>query len=208
MNRNLTRPLILVHGLWNTPQLFDRLIYQLDQKPTMLFAPHLPHDLGRISIRQLAKDLDFHIKNRFGSEEPIDLLGFSMGGLISRTWLQEFLGFKRTIRFFSIGSPHKGTMTAQLFPNSFFKGIAEMKIGSHLLTSLDNSLINLKTIKCRSYYCLLDLMVFPGTHAALPIGHSTSIPVITHKGLIRNPKSLKIIKEDLFRVANKPTLSN
>ena len=130
---SLVRPLVLVHGLWNTPQLFERLLNHLNQKPSLLLAPHLPHDFGRVGIRELAKELDLQIQSRFGSEQPIDILGFSMGGLISRVWLQEFMGFKRTIRFFSIGSPHKGTLTAQLVPKSFFKGITEMKIVIYLI---------------------------------------------------------------------------
>ncbi len=205
---NLIRPLVLVHGLWNTPKLFERFINQLNQRPSNLFAPHLPHQSGKVGIRKLAKDLDFQIQARFGINEPIDLLGFSMGGLIGRVWLQELAGFNRTIRFFSIGSPHKGTLTAQCVPNYLFSGISEMKIGSMFLDSLDNSLVNLREVRCKSYFCILDLMVFPGFRAVLPIGDSISVPVLTHKGLIKNPKSIKLITKDLFDVANQPTMSN
>ena len=208
MNRDLIRPLVLVHGLWNTPKLFDRFIKQLDQTSSMLFVPHLPHDLGRVGIRELAVDLNCQILNRFGTSESIDILGFSMGGLISRVWLQEFKGHERTIRFFSIGSPHRGTLTAQFVPSSYFLGISEMKLGSKLLSSLDNSLNCLKNVQCKSYFCFLDLMVFPGYRATLPIGNAIPLPVITHKGLIRSTKGIKVIVEDLLMVANKPTMSN
>ena len=36
-------------------------------------------------------------------------------------------------------------------------------------------------------------MVFPCFHALLPIGESIPVPVITHKGLIKNQKSIKLI---------------
>ena len=54
-------PLVLVHGLWDTPRLFHRLIQGLDQPDRPLLAPHLPHGLGWIPLRQLASRLDQHI---------------------------------------------------------------------------------------------------------------------------------------------------
>ena len=67
----------------------------------MIFSPFLPHGCGRKDIRSLAKNLDDQIVSLFGPNTQIDLLGFSMGGLISRVWLQEMLGYQRTVRFFS-----------------------------------------------------------------------------------------------------------
>jgi len=66
-------------------------------------------------------------------------LGFSMGGIIGRYWLQKFDGHKRTRRLISIGSPHKGTLMAQLIPKYPFKGISEMKISSKFLRELANN---------------------------------------------------------------------
>ena len=42
------RPLLLIHGLWDTPRLFRRLEQTLlERNPNLqLFAPHLPHRLG------------------------------------------------------------------------------------------------------------------------------------------------------------------
>ena len=41
-------PLVLMHGLWDTPRLFRRLIQALDQPERPLLAPHLPHGLGHV----------------------------------------------------------------------------------------------------------------------------------------------------------------
>ena len=194
----LTRPLILVHGLWNTPNVFRRLESCLDQPPSMVFAPFLPHGCGKKGIRSLAKNLDEHIVARFGSSSPIDLLGFSMGGLISRVWLQEMMGYQRTIRFFSIGSPHQGTFTAQLVPDHLFAGIAEMKHGSDFLKSLNVYSNYLQEIECRSYFTHWDLMAFPGYRSVLPFGSSIPIPVLTHKGLIKNSKAINLIASDIL----------
>ncbi len=199
----------MVHGLWNTPDLFHALVLQLNQDPSFLFAPHLPHDLGRVSIRQLAIELDKKINSQFGSDLVIDILGFSMGGLISRVWLQELRGFERTSRFFSVGTPHNGTLTAQFVPTSFFPGIAEMKLMSQFIKSLNDNSRNLKCINCRSYYCFWDLMVIPGLSGVLPVGPSISIPVFNHKALIKHPKAIRILINDLFvGTPCKPTMPN
>ena len=72
-------PLVLMHGLWDTPRLFRRLIQALDQPERPLLAPHLPHGLGHVPLRELARRLDRQIRERFGNDTVIDLFGFSMG---------------------------------------------------------------------------------------------------------------------------------
>ena len=44
-------PLVLVHGLWDTPRLFRRLIQALDQPERPLLAPHLPHGLPCLPVQ-------------------------------------------------------------------------------------------------------------------------------------------------------------
>ena len=199
--RCLNRPLVLVHGLWNTPKLFNRLRRRLDQPESLLFTPHLPDNLGRKKIGELAVELDSKIKNKFGSDVVIDLLGFSMGGLISRVWLQDFKGYMRVRRFFSVGSPHKGTLTAQIVPYYLFPGIAEMKFGSQLIKSLETDSLKLENIECRSYFCRSDLMSFPGFMSVLPTGITCPVPVLNHKALIKHSNGIDLLARDLLEVS-------
>ena len=191
------RPLVLVHGLWDTPKVFDRFLAKLDQYDLLIFKPYLPHALGRTSIQDLSKELNRQILVRFGSKLFIDVLGFSMGGLVLRYWLQNLDGAKRTKRFISIGSPHKGTFTAQIVPSWLMSGIADMKRGSVFLKELNSDFSILSTIDCVSFYCLSDLMVFPGWEAVLPIGKAYSIPVLTHKQLIIDRKALDLLTKEV-----------
>lgn len=39
-------------------------------------------------LEELAALLGSHIEAAFGAEQPVDLMGFSMGGVIGRTWIQ------------------------------------------------------------------------------------------------------------------------
>jgi len=90
------RPIFLIHGLWNNPKLFDKLIKKIKKDNYELYRPHLPHKFGKTSLRRLAQDLDSKIEELVGPKIEIDIVGFSMGGLISRFWLQNHDGFLRT----------------------------------------------------------------------------------------------------------------
>ena len=193
-----TRPLVLVHGLLDTPRLFSRLERRLEGQHRPVLSPHLPHRFGATPLRKLAQQLDGLIQDRWGLETPIDLLGFSMGGVIARIWLQELGGAKRTHRFISVGSPQQGTLTAQCIPAWLFAGLADMKRGSPLLRALNDNYDNLKVVECISFFCRWDLMVCPGWQAVLPIGKSTAVPVLTHQQLMSHPRSLDLLIESLL----------
>jgi len=192
------RPLVLIHGLWDTPHLFRRLVQQLDGSNVPLLVPHLPHRLGRIPLRTLAEQLDDHIRQSWGDDVEVDLLGFSMGGIIGRVWLQQLGGARRTRRFVSVGSPQRGTLTAQWIPSWLFAGLADMKRGSPLLRSLNADVRSLQGLDCVSYYCRWDLMVVPGWQAHLPVGSVSSLPVCTHQQLMSHPRSLDALLKTLL----------
>ncbi len=193
------RPIFLVHGLWNNPKLFEKLLKKINEDDYELYRPHLPHRFGKTSLKDLARALDSKIEELVGPEVEVDIVGFSMGGLISRLWLQNHGGFLRTKRFFSIGTPHFGTYTAQMIPSSFMPGIADMKRGSRLLSQLNNDLTSLEQVECISFFTKWDLMSFPGWQAKLSIGESYQLPVLTHKELITNSISLDILVEKIFK---------
>ncbi len=197
-SESAARPLVLVHGLLDTPGLFSRLERRLEGQHRPVLSPHLPHRFGATPLRKLAQQLDGLIQDCWGLETPIDLLGFSMGGVIARTWLQEFGGAKRTHRFISVGSPQQGTLTAQCIPAWLFAGLADMKPGSPLLRSLNDNYADLQTVECISFFCRWDLMVCPGWQAVLPIGKSTAVPVLTHQQLMSHPRSLDLLIESLL----------
>ena len=193
-----SRPLVLVHGLLDTPRLFSRLERRLEGQDRPVLSPHLPHRFGATPLRQLAQQLDGLIQERWGVETSIDILGFSMGGVIARTWLQELGGAKRTHRFLSVGSPQQGTLTAQCVPAWLFAGLADMKRGSPLLRSLNGNYSDLQAVECISFFCRWDLMVCPGWQAVLPIGKSTPVSVWTHQQLMSHPRSLDLLTEALL----------
>lgn len=199
MSRAEGPPLVLVHGLWDTPRLFRHLRQRLDGRRQPLLVPHLPHGLGVRALEELAALLGSHIEAAFGPEQPIDLLGFSMGGVIARTWIQLQGGRRRTRRFLSVGSPQQGTWLAQPWPGQLLAGIADMKPASPLLRRLNADPRGLAGVDCCSFYCAIDLMVVPGWRAVLPHGRCIALPVLTHQQLIHHPAALAPLVGELLR---------
>jgi len=121
-----------------------------------------------------------------------------MGGIIGRYWIQKFNGYKRTRRFISIGSPHKGTLMAQLVPKFPFRGISEMKIDSEFLRELEKNDFFLDDIECINFFTYWDLMVFPGWWTNLNLGEKISVKVYKHRNLVRNSFSVEKIIEKIM----------
>ncbi len=192
-------PLVLVHGLFDTPEIFRGLRHFLGNRREPLLAPHLPHRLGATSLETLAQRLGEQIEAAFGVEQPVDVLGFSMGGLIARTWIQLCGGASRTRRFLSVASPHGGSLVAVPWPRFLLAGVADMKPGSSLLRRLDADLDPLRRVDCTSYYIPSDLMVIPGWRAVLPVGPRHRLPVRQHRLLMAEPASLMPITAELLR---------
>ena len=191
-------PIILIHGLWNTADIFSSITLKLDQLGIEYFAPTLNHQCGMTSIVELAKLLNDLILEKYGLEKKLDILGFSMGGIIGRYWIKKFNGYKRTRSFITVGSPHNGTLASQLIPKYPFRGISEMKINSLLLRDLSNYDYLLNGINCISFFTYWDLMVFPGWRANLNSGEKISLEIYKHKNLVRNPIAVERIIERLI----------
>ena len=184
----------------DTSRVFDRLLTYLGelQRPLLLL-PDLPLRFGMTPIAESAALLAARIEAAFGAEQPIDLFGFSMGGVIARTWIQMLGGHRRTRRFISVASPHHGTLTAQPWPRRPMAGIADLKQGSALLRQLNGDLSSLEAIECCSFYSAIDLAVLPGWRAVLPVGRTQILPVWAHPQLLRAPQSVQLLAAELLR---------
>ena len=189
----------MIHGLWNTSSIFSPITSKLDDIGIEYFAPTLNHSYGMTSIIDLTNKLNELILEKYGLDKELDILGFSMGGIIGRYWIQKFNGHKRTRRFISIGSPHKGRLTAQLVPKYPFRGISEMKINSKFLRELAKNDFVLAEIDYISFFTYWDLMVFPSWWTNLNFGKKISVKVFKHRNLVRNKYVVDKITSEITR---------
>jgi triacylglycerol lipase len=137
----------------------------------------LQPNFGQLPITAYAEQFDHFVKQHLGCTPTIDVVGFSMGGVVERAWLTLFGGYQRTRKFLSISSPHAGTLWANLL---CFDGIVDMRVGSDLITQLDarhHLLSKLEVITIRTQS---DGVIIPPDSASLPNATNHVVDVIGH----------------------------
>ncbi|MEO8614703.1 MAG: hypothetical protein ABI600_06150, partial [Luteolibacter sp.] len=118
------RRVVLVHGFLETGNTFKMLKTRLEKRGIECYVPRLNPSDGRGGLGNLALHLKQDIDAKFGPDEPISIVAFSMGGIVSRQYLQILGGAARCENFITISSPHHGTNAAWLYPT---KGAEEMR---------------------------------------------------------------------------------
>jgi pimeloyl-ACP methyl ester carboxylesterase len=108
------RPVVLLHGIDDTSALFHHMVPQLELAGLRTHAMNLVPRNGDAGLDHLAAQVAAWIEANFAAEQSIDLVGFSMGGLVARYYIQRLGGVERVRRFITMSSPHKGTWTAFL----------------------------------------------------------------------------------------------
>lgn len=187
-------PVVLVHGIWNTAAIFNSLNSYLTQNGWCVYATSLIPNNGDAPIEALAAQVATFIKTTFDPEQPIHLIGFSMGGLISRYYLQRLNGLTRVKTFIAISAPHQGTILAF---GSNRPGVQQMRPNSPFLKDLNEDIHCLGTIQTVSFWTFFDIFILPPWHAKLPLGHTQRLNILSHNKMIRDPKGLYAIASSL-----------
>jgi triacylglycerol lipase len=127
-------PVLLIHGIDDTDRLFRYMIPWLQSKGLQVHSLNLIPNNGDAGIDELARQLAAYVGAAVPPGQFVDLVGFSMGGLIARYYLQRLGGLERVQRFIAISSPHSGTWTAFLRGNPAAR---QMRPGSDFLKDLN-----------------------------------------------------------------------
>ncbi len=185
-------PVLLVHGLWNTRGNFRRLRRKLAEEGfgAVRAMDLCPND-GRARIETLASQVDREAAEllRQSGAERLDVVGFSMGALVSRYWLQRMAGKECTRRFVSICGPHHGTLTAWSLPR---EGVKQMRPNSELLRELHSEEDPFGEVDVHVMWTPFDLMIVPPRSARLPHAreeHRLALPL--HRFMITHPRALE-----------------
>ena len=176
----------LVPGFLDSLKTLESLAKYLRRRGhrPMICSPQ-PSD-GSAPLEELADQLAAFIDKAAPGDEPINLFGFSMGGLITRLYLQRFNQYHRVQRYVTVAAPHRGTQTAHVFAT--LPGIQQMKPGSPLLRQLEEDLDKLKTVYFVSIWTPLDLTIIPADSSELPVGISRRILSPAHGLLMYDPR--------------------
>ncbi|WP_229601093.1 MULTISPECIES: lipase family alpha/beta hydrolase [Shewanella] len=158
------------------------------------FTPTLSPFDGRCGVEFAAQNLKQQITARFGEQETIAIIGFSMGGIVARFYLQQLGGNVRTSHLFTVSSPHLGSYMAYLpYPSKAFR---QLRPNSELLSLLDSTVGTLDGLSLFSYCAAVDYTVAP-SRSHWPVATNKQLDVYLHMSMIFSHKLVREITEKL-----------
>jgi pimeloyl-ACP methyl ester carboxylesterase len=126
-------------------------------------------------------------RDRFQAEK-VNLIGHSLGGIITRYYLQQLGGWKHVHRAVYLGTPHHGVYVAAL--GVITKAARQLLPNSKLITSLNNDPSRCRTIKCLSIISNFDEVV-PRQSGILDCGYNKVVNwPVGHWGLVFSNKAV------------------
>jgi len=187
-------PVLVVHGLWDSRARIEPLVRGLRQRGIPdVSSFDLEPNTGRAPIAELGRQVQAQVDALRARRacERVDLVGFSMGALASRYYVQRCGGQARVRRFVSISGPHNGTWTAFALP---FEGVRQMRPGSALLRELAADVDPFGAVEVHCIYTILDLMVVPASSSVLRGAHSVHrLRVPIHRWMLSDRGVLDLV---------------
>jgi triacylglycerol lipase len=180
-------PVVLVHGLNDTVAIFQAMTVALENLGWSVHRFDLVPANGDACLKELAQQVVSFVQATLPLDQPFDLVGFSMGGIVSRYYVQRLGGIDRVQRFVSIAAPHFGTLTAF---GTQRPGCVQMRPNHPFLNDLNRDLLMLRQINFTSIWTPLDLMIVPPTSSKLPLGQEVILPVAFHPWLVSDARGI------------------
>jgi triacylglycerol lipase len=156
---------VMFHGFLDTGRLLRPLCRALEAHGHTCHAPTFHPRDGRFGLPDLSQKLASFIGGHLAPGAPLALVGFSMGALVVRHYLQALGGARSAKAFFSIAGPYRGTVNAYLYPGL---GARQMRPGCAFLESLHAGAGALDSVAVFTYRTPFDLMVLPSTGSLIP----------------------------------------
>lgn len=194
MNSSQLNPVVLVHGLTNTNAIFKPMTAYLRKQGWVVHSLDLIPANGDCELDRLAHQLETYIQLTLPSQQPFDLIGYSMGGIVSRYYVQRLGGLDRVQRFITIASPHNGTLTAYL---SQRPGCLQMRPNSLFLNSLNRDILMLEKLNFTSIWTPMDLMIVPATSSQMRVGRDVQVNVPLHRWMVQDFRGLEAVASAL-----------
>ena len=200
MNSNCSRnPVLLIHGIFRKSGIFNKMSDHLTQLGWSVYSLNLTPNWGNASLEELAQQMADYIDTNFDPQQPLDLVGLSMGGLVTRYYLQRLGGINRVQRFIAISSPHSGTWTAYTM---WGKGCIQMRPGSAFLEDLNRDASVLEKINFTSIWTPWDFIIVPASSSQISAAKDVKLLVFAHAMMARHSSSLKAVSEALSEHLN------
>ncbi len=186
-------PVVLVHGIDGSSRDMARLARAFQAEGREVFTPSLIPNDGSATLEELSAQLQRYVEDKV-KRRPFDLVGYSMGGIVCRHYLQRRNGIKHVRRFVTLCSPHHGTLTAQ--PRSG-PGARQMRRGSSFLHDLNQDVTRLQAVGFTSIWTPTDLMILPARSSEVPTAKNLRAWGIGHVSFILEKHGIRTVLDVL-----------
>jgi triacylglycerol lipase len=188
-------PVLLIHGIADSERNMQWLARYLRGAGWEVHTMNLKPNWGQAGLEPLAAQIDTYARGQFGARK-FDLVGFSMGGLVSRYYVQRLGGWERVEHFVTLSAPHQGTVMAHLIPNL---GCRQMRPGSPFLRDLARDTSQLDRVKFTSLYTPFDVVIVPARNSTMPQAQNVRVPVAMHPLMVLDARCKRAVAEALSR---------
>jgi len=186
-------PVLLIHGIADSERNMQWLAHYLRREGWEVHTLSLKPRWAQKGLEPLAQQIDVYAREQFGTRR-FDLVGFSMGGLVSRYYVQRLGGLDRVDHLVTLSAPHNGTILANLIPN---RGCREMRPNSAFLRDLATDADRLESLKFTSLYTPLDLVIIPQRSSEMPQANNIRMSVMAHPLMIFDRRCMRVVADAL-----------
>jgi triacylglycerol esterase/lipase EstA (alpha/beta hydrolase family) len=157
-------PIVLLHGYFHNRSAFVMMRRALRRAGYHHVECFTYNVIGH-TVDELAQSLKAYVENLLEctGAEKVHLVGHSLGGLIARTYVQQYGGDETVHTCVTLGTPHAGTYAAMIGRG---KAARELRPGSELIRRLDAT-ARPTPVRFVSYYSNLDALIVPASSAKL-----------------------------------------
>ncbi|MNX67546.1 Extracellular esterase EstB precursor [compost metagenome] len=190
-------PVLLVHGIDDTGRVFDALAPKLKAAGWHVETIDMRPNNGDESLVVLAEQVRDKVSRMRAATgaSRVDLVAFSLGGIVSRYYLQRLGGAHQVQRFVTLSSPHAGTLMGYARWN---RGATELRRGSAFLADLNRDWSKTaEQVRVTSIWTPLDLMIVPANSSELPGARNLTVPVLLHPLMLVDNRCHALVLEAL-----------
>ena len=194
MKKQKSRIAILIPGIFDRGKSMLRMQGVLKRVGFDAYTIKLKTNSGWHGMEPLATQLRDLVEEVTPQGASCALVGFSMGGIVARYYLQRMGGAERVHKFIALSSPHFGSLWAHMLP---YKGGQQLRIGSEFLRNLNRDVAELDVVEPVSIWTPFDTTIVPHTSSRLPIGKTYQVPVSLHRWVPQNSRVIELVVAEL-----------
>lgn len=190
-------PVLLVHGIDGDERAFDAMREHLEARGAATCAVSLVPNNGDASAVVLAQQLATcaaELRGRHGVDR-VDLVAFSLGGIVARYYLQRLGGSAHVRRLVTLASPHHGTLAGHFRRNVV---AMELRPGSGFLEDLNRDWhLTADQVDVTSIWTPFDAMIVPPRSSCLNGTREVRVPVLLHPWMLTDARCLCAVTDAL-----------